>query len=276
MSDYEQIERVLRYLDEKRLEQPGPMELAAGVGLSEKLLSRLFLRWAAVTPQDFLQSLTPLHLRGLLLRGGNVFKSECAAGLPGTGISHDLCITMEPVAPRKIESGKKTCEIAFGFGETPFGKAILGEGPLGICHLAFFDAGEEADALHSLEESWPEAAIVRKDSAARQKLELIFQRESLTGHAGGLRAFVRGTPFQLRVWNALLCVRSGTLTTYGRLAEAIGQAGAARAVGSAVGGNLLGYLIPCHRVIRETGIVGGYRWGRVRKQAMLAWESSLQ
>ena len=163
--------------------------------------------------------------------------------------------------------------IAAGLADSPFGTCLIAESPRGICHLAFVES-DFADPLASVRDDWPAARLRRDDALASRIARRIFAGPADSLARPALRAFVRGTAFQIRVWRALLRVPAGSLVTYGRLAVAIGQPAAARAVGTAVGSNPLAYLIPCHRVIRETGIIGGYRWGAVRKRAMLAWENA--
>lgn len=273
MNDFERVARVIRYLDEHHAEQPDLQALAGQVGLSPFHFHRLFSSWAGVTPKDFLQCLTVEHVKESLRAGKSVLESSLDAGLSGPSRAHDLCVTLEAATPGEMKSGGEQWNIVAGFAETPFGNALLAESPRGICHLAFVDAGEENAAWTELQENWPHANLVRKDSAAVKLARKIFTRPARP--FAPLRAFVQGTPFQLRVWRALIQVPPGRLVTYGDLAASIGQPTAARAVGSAVGSNALGYLIPCHRVIRETGVIGQYRWGQLRKRALVAWESAM-
>jgi AraC family transcriptional regulator of adaptative response/methylated-DNA-[protein]-cysteine methyltransferase len=273
MNDFERVARVIRYLDEHHAEQPDLQALAGQVGLSPFHFHRLFSSWAGVTPKDFLQCLTVEQVKESLRAGKSVLESALDAGLSGPSRAHDLCVTLEAATPGEMKSGGEQWNIVAGFAETPFGNALLAESPRGICHLAFVDAGEENAAWTELQENWPHANLVRKDSSAVKLARKIFTRPAHP--SAPLRAFVQGTPFQLRVWRALIQVPAGRLVTYGGLAASIGQPTAARAVGSAVGSNALAYLIPCHRVIRETGVIGQYRWGQLRKRALVAWESAM-
>ncbi len=275
MSDYERIARAIHYLDAHHAEQPGLTELAAHLGLSPFYFHRLFSQWAGVTPKDFLQSLSLAHVKRLLHDGASALDAALAAGLSGPGRVHDLCVTLEAASPGELKFGGEGWRISFGFAETPFGECSLGQGPRGICHLAFVDGPHRREAQVNLREAWPEAELIRDDQVAARLAATIFQRETSKTKGPRLRAFVRGTVFQVRVWNALVQVPPGSLVTYGRLAAAIGRPSAARAVGSAVGSNPVAYLIPCHRVIRETGLIGDYHWGRERKQAMLVWETAV-
>jgi AraC family transcriptional regulator of adaptative response/methylated-DNA-[protein]-cysteine methyltransferase len=274
MSDYERIAGVIRFLDQHRAEQPGLAKLAGRAGLSPFHFHRLFLRWAGITPKDFLQCLTLAHAQQLLADGNSVLDAALQSGLSGPGRLHDLCVTLESASPGQVKSGGEGWTIAYGFAGSPFGRCLLGQGPRGICHLEFVESGAGAVEPAGLQAHWPRARLQRDDARASLLAERIFARPSDTRPAPPLRAFVRGTPFQVRVWRALLQIRPGTLVSYGALAAGIGSSGAARAVGRVVAQNPLAYLIPCHRVIRETGAAGGYRWGRSRKLALLAWESS--
>jgi AraC family transcriptional regulator of adaptative response/methylated-DNA-[protein]-cysteine methyltransferase len=187
---------------------------------------------------------------------------------------HDLCVSLEAMSPGEMKVCGSGLNIRVGFAATPFGDCLIGESERGICHLAFVaDEGPDA-ALEGLRHSWPEAHLRRSDRTAAGLVSRIFERPGGNSKRPILRAFVTGSMFQVRVWRALLRVPPGSLVTYGQLAAAIGQPPAVRAVGSAVGQNQVAYLIPCHRVIRETGVIGEYRWGRVRKRAMVAWETS--
>jgi AraC family transcriptional regulator of adaptative response/methylated-DNA-[protein]-cysteine methyltransferase len=307
MNDYERIARLIRYLDQRHTEQPDLAALAECAGLSQFHLHRLFSAWAGITPKDFLQCLTLSHAKDLLRRGESVLGAALDAGLSGPGRLHDLCVSLEAASPGELKSGGEGWTISAGFAESPFGTCLIASGPRGICHLSFVEserAGEAADgaALAALRDEWPQARIIRDDGLAARLARRIFTpgiavHQRSTGilpvgmnlaplNATGrmpvplssparapLRAFVRGTAFQVRVWRALVEVPHGALVSYGRLAAALGRPTAARAVGTAVARNSIAYLIPCHRVIRETGVVGDYQWGNVRKRAMLAWET---
>ncbi len=173
----------------------------------------------------------------------------------------------------ELKSGGKGWTISAGFAESPFGKCLVGESPRGICHLSFVEAKHEKETWATLRANWPQAQLHRDDSTAVQLAGRIFERPGRSHSRPALRAYVQGTAFQVRVWRALLRIPPGFLVSYGRVAAALDKPSAARAVGTAVGKNPLAYLIPCHRVIRETGVIGNYRWGPTRKQAIGAWES---
>lgn len=274
MNDYERIATVIRFLDGHHAEQPDLAALASAAGLSPFHFHRLFSTWAGVTPKDFLQCLTVEHVKQLLGNGANVFDAAIDAGLSGPGRLHDLCVTLEAASPGEMKSGGAGMQIDYGFADTPFGEALIAETKRGISHLFFVDAGGRNRVRNLLTADWPNAKLVRNDSRMAALSSTIFAATADSTTNRPLRAFVRGTPFQVRVWRALLRIPIGSLTTYGRLAEAIGQSKAARAVGSAVGANPISFIIPCHRVIRETGALGNYGGGPIRKKVMLGWELS--
>jgi AraC family transcriptional regulator of adaptative response/methylated-DNA-[protein]-cysteine methyltransferase len=270
---YTRIAGVIRYLDECHCDQPDLSDLARRARLSPCHFHRLFTSWAGVTPKDFLQCLTVSGAKQLLREGKSVLDAALDSGLSGPGRLHDLCLNLEAASPGELKSGGAGWKLSAGFASTPFGKCLIAQSPRGVCHLAFVDSST-AEAWAELQAQWPHAGIHRDDGAAARLARRIFSR-SVSVHRprrSALRAWVAGTAFQVRVWRALLHVPPGKLVSYGQLARAAGVPGAARAVGNAVGSNPIAYLIPCHRVIRETGVVGHYRWGSTRKRALLSWE----
>jgi AraC family transcriptional regulator of adaptative response/methylated-DNA-[protein]-cysteine methyltransferase len=271
MNDYERIATAIRHLDEHRGEQPDLASLAAVVGLSPSHFHRMFSKWAGATPKDFLQCLTLRHAKELLKRGESVLDASLETGLSGPGRLHDLCVTLEAATPGEIKSRGEGLAIRAGVARSPFGNCLLGETARGICHLSFFDDPERDEAADELRRDWPLADISWDDAFAEALAERIFHPGNT---APSWKLHVKGTPFQLRVWRALLEIRPGTLASYGKIAALARNPNASRATGSAVGSNAISFLIPCHRVIRETGVSGHYRWGAVRKRAILAWESS--
>jgi AraC family transcriptional regulator of adaptative response/methylated-DNA-[protein]-cysteine methyltransferase len=273
MNDYERIARVIGFLNHRYTEQPDLATLARQAGLSEFHFHRLFVAWAGVTPKDFLQCLTLTHAKRLLRQGASVLEATFDTGLSSPARLHDLCVNLEAASPGEFKSGGAGWTILFGFAPTPFGKCLLAESPRGICHLSFVESKNEREPVEALKEQWPRASLKHDASVARAMAVRIFNGPANGESRGSLRAFVRGTEFQVRVWRALLEVEAGQLISYGSLARAVGQSRAARAVGSAVGSNPLAYIIPCHRVIRQTGVIGEYRWGAIRKRAMIARET---
>ncbi len=271
MNDYERIAGAIRFLDEHRAEQPDLATLSARIGLSPSRFHHLFSAWAGATPKDFLQCLTLSHARELLRRGDNVLAAALDSGLSGPGRLHDLCVSLDAATPGEIKARGAGLTLHAGVAESPFGLCLIGETVRGICHLSFFDEGGRDNAIAELRAEWPLAAVDFSDDHAAALASQIF--DTRANPSSPWKLFVRGTPFQLRVWRALLRVQPGTLVSYGKLAAAAGNPNASRATGTAVGGNAISFLIPCHRVIRETGVSGHYRWGAVRKRAILAWES---
>ena len=274
VNDYERIARVISYLDENVAEQPDLAQLAAQAGLSPHHFHRLFSKWAGVTPKDFLQCLTLNRAKTLLQRGQSVLDAALDAGLSGPGRLHDLCVQIEAASPGEMKSGGAGLAVDFGVSETPFGLWLVGRSVRGLCHVSFIEEKHSDSVIQRrIKQDWPRATLRRDDSVARELAATAFvARAGLDQPV--LRAYVRGTGFQLRVWRALLTVPPGALISYGRLAGLCDAARAARAVGTAVGGNPLAYLIPCHRVIRSTGIVGQYRWGTNRKRMLIGWEAT--
>jgi AraC family transcriptional regulator of adaptative response/methylated-DNA-[protein]-cysteine methyltransferase len=275
MNDYERVARVIRHLDGHHREQPDLAALAAGAGLSAFHFHRLFAKWAGVTPKDFLQCLTAAQVKAALRRGESALGAALDAGLSGPGRLHDLCVMLEGASPGEIKSGGAGWKLEAGFAESPFGKCLIAQGARGICFLAFvpsYAKASEGKVWAELKKEWPRAEIKRNDTAVKALAAKIFARRS--ERRVPLRALVGGTPFQARVWRALVQVPEGTLVTYGDIAKYIGRPSASRAVGSAVGANPISYLIPCHRVIRETGVIGQYRWGTGTKRALVGWETA--
>lgn len=274
LSDYTRIEAAILYLDAHRREQPSLGQVAAQVGLSESHLQRLFTRWAGVSPKRFLQFRTAADARALLRAGPSVLDVSYEVGLSGPGRLHDLLVAVDAVTPGEDRAQGAGLEIGYGVHETPFGPCFIAATARGVCSLAFLSEERGADAaLAELAERWPRATV-REDAG---RTAALVQRIFDPAHAADPRpigVLLQGTNFQLKVWEALLRVPSGQLTTYESIAAAIGAPRAVRAVGSAVGSNPVAFLIPCHRVIRKTGAFGDYRWGATRKRVMLEWEAA--
>jgi AraC family transcriptional regulator of adaptative response/methylated-DNA-[protein]-cysteine methyltransferase len=262
-NDYARIAEAIRFLQENRLHQPSLAAVAAHLGLSPFHCERLFVRWAGVSPKKYLQFLTQDHARTLLRDRHSVLDAALACGLSGPGRLHDLLVTWQGATPGEWKAGGDGLVIRTGRAISPFGPVVIGVTDRGICALHFGEADIAAD--------WPRATLRSDDTLAADLVERIFSGLGRPGDP--LRLFVRGTPFQIAVWQALLRVPEGMVTTYRDLARAVGKPSAARAVGGAVGANPIAWLIPCHRVLRGSGELGGYRWGPERKVAMLFRES---
>lgn len=269
-SDYARVEHALRYLDENARRQPTLAEVARSVHLSPFHFHRLFRRWAGVTPKQFLQAVTVARGKALLDTGAGVLGAALGAGLSGPGRLHDHFVVVEGVSPGEWKARGAGLVIRYGVHPSPFGPVLAAATERGLCALRFAADEDAAAELAELAAEWPNARLVADPGATREPALQAF------GGADRRRVAlrVRGTPFQLQVWRALLAVPEGATLSYGALARRIGRPGAARAVAGAVAANPVGYLIPCHRVIRTLGVLGGYRWGVDRKRALLAWEAA--
>lgn len=267
--DYLRIEQAISYLENHYKDQPNLEEVAANIGLSEFHFQRLFTRWAGVSPKRFLQFLTKEGAKDLLNRSENLLDTTHQVGLSSLGRLHDLFVTTEAVSPGEYKSQGDGVTIRYGLHASPFGKCLVAVTERGICHLGFV-LTSEGDAIDNLVADWKNAQMIEDNKGTTPLIEPIFDANS----RGKLNLHLRGTNFQLKVWEALLKIPAGTVTTYEGLAERIGQPTASRAVGTAVGHNPIAVLIPCHRVIRKVGEFGNYRYGAPRKKALLAREYS--
>ena len=274
--DFTRIAGAIRFIDANFRAQPRLAAIAASAHLSEFHFNRLFRRWAGVTPRQYLAHVTARAARGALVSTSSVLDAAYCVGLSGPSRLHDLMVTLDAVTPGELKARGRGMQITYGFTDTPFGRALLASTARGLCHLAFVESGAEGAALAALAASWPQAPLRRDQGAAAHLAERVW--DSSRGAAGSraaapLKLAVKGTNFQLKVWQALLELGSAGPTTYAALARAVGVAGGARAVGQAVGANPVAWLIPCHNVLRKDGALGGYHWGEDRKRAMLAWQS---
>jgi AraC family transcriptional regulator, regulatory protein of adaptative response / methylated-DNA-[protein]-cysteine methyltransferase len=269
--DFARIAKAIRFIDAHFREQPRLTTIAARAGLSEFHFNRLFRRWAGVTPKQYLAFVTGREARGALKTQPSVLDAAYAVGLSGPGRLHDLIVTLDAMTPGELKALGRGIAIHYGFTPTPFGDALFAATPRGLCHLAFVEPRERERAVDELRQRWPRAEFVRDDGRAREFANRIWNPVA-SGRAA-LTLNVAGTNFQLKVWQALLDLGDHSRTTYSGLAAAIGAEGSARAVSNAVGANPVGWLIPCHAVLRRDGSLGGYHWGQDRKRAILAWDS---
>jgi len=268
--DYLRIEQAITYLENHYKDQPSLEEVSANIGLSEYHFQRLFTRWAGVSPKRFLQFLTKEGAKDLLNRSENLLDTTHQVGLSSLGRLHDLFVTTEAVTPGEYKSRGEGVTIRYGIHLTPFGKCLIGLTDRGICHLGFVQSSE-GDAIDNLMADWKEARMIEDYRSTASLVEPIFDLRFNT-RIKPLTLHLRGTNFQLKVWEALLTIPAGAVTTYEGIASRIGKPNAARAVGTAVGHNPIAVLIPCHRVIRKVGEFGNYRYGELRKKALLARE----
>jgi AraC family transcriptional regulator of adaptative response/methylated-DNA-[protein]-cysteine methyltransferase len=268
--DYLRIEQAILYLENHYRDQPGLEDVATNIGLSEYHFQRLFTRWAGVSPKRFLQFLTKEGAKELLDRSENLLDTTHQVGLSSLGRLHDLFVTTEAMSPGEYKSRGTGMTIRYGIHPTPFGKCLIAATERGICHLSFVQT-TEGDTIDNLVADWKQARMIEDYKSTVMLIEPIFD---LRYHNRGkpLNVHLRGTNFQLKVWEALLQIPAGAVTTYEGIAGQIGKPGATRAVGTAVGHNPIAVLIPCHRVIRKVGEFGNYRYGASRKKALLARE----
>jgi AraC family transcriptional regulator of adaptative response/methylated-DNA-[protein]-cysteine methyltransferase len=270
-SDYHRIAEAIRFIEARVEQQPSLMEMARHLGLSTFHFQRLFRRWAGITPKDFLQFLTLVRAKRELADSASLLQTSLAVGLSGPGRLHDLFLSLESITPGEFKRGGAGLDIAWAVHPTPFGDALFAVTPRGLCGLSFVDGNDSA--LDHLRGRWPEARL-RQSAEITSPVAAEVARRMRGLAAKPLRLVLKGTPFQVQVWAALLAIPEGQVTSYRHLAALAGAPTAARAVGGAVGANPIGYLIPCHRVIRDTGAIGDYRWGAPRKSILLAVEAA--
>lgn len=272
VQDYQRIEQAILFLEKNAGRQPDLKETAQSVHLSEYHFQRLFKRWAGITPKQFLQVLTLERTKELMKQSGSLLDLAYKAGLSGTGRLHDLFVTVEAVTPGEFKKKGKSLSIRYGFHQSPFGECLVAITGRGISNIAFVPEGGRSRALADLKKQWKYADIAEDRGETGKYAERIF---GPSGAGAKLRMFLKGTNFQVKVWKALLNIREGTVSSYEDIAARIGRPKAVRAVANAVARNPIAFLIPCHRVIRKTGAIGGYHWGTARKMAMLAREETV-
>ncbi len=271
---YQQMAQAIELLAATYRDRPTLAELASRANVSEFHFQRLFTEWAGVSPKKFSQYLTLEHARQQLRQGSPLADTAYDAGLSGTGRLHDLFVTLEGVTPGQFRQAGAGLRLQYGRFVSPFGDYVLGAINGKIAVLQFLDeTGPSAESL--LRAAWPEASLYHDPTALQPLADPIFRVTTADGQLQKpLSVLLRGSAFQLKVWEALLRIPEGRLVSYDQIAASIGQPTASRAVGTAIGNNPVGYLIPCHRVIKKTGLFGGYRWGADRKQAMVGWEAA--
>ncbi len=268
--DYRRIEQAIYFLEKNRGRQPGLKEIAQSVHLSEYHFHRLFKRWAGISPKRFLQALTLERAKEALKGSGSLLDVTAQAGLSSPGRLHELFVNLEAVTPDAFRKQGAGLMIRYGFHPSPFGECLVAVTDRGISNLAFVPQGGRSRAVDELRQQWKHAEVLEDPSSTRLYAEGIFRGVRTDGP---LTLTVRGTNFQIKVWKALLSIPQGSAVSYEDIAWKIGRPRAVRAVANAVAHNPVAYLIPCHRVIRKTGAIGGYRWGDQRKKAMLVREA---
>ena len=270
--NYNRIADAIRFIKNNYRTQPKLEEIADHINMSPFHFQRMFSEWAGTTPKRFLQYLNIEYAKKILKEThATLFDTACELGLSGTGRLHDLFINIEGMTPGEYKNGGLALNINYSFADTPFGKIIAASTDKGVCHMAFVDEGERR-AVDHLRSIFPNAKYVLSPDTKQQHALSVFDRD--WNRLEEIKLHLKGTEFQLKVWETLLKIPAGGLATYADLATKSGYNGACRAVGTAVGKNPVAFLIPCHRVIKATGEPGNYHWGEMRKNAIIGWEAA--
>ncbi len=269
---FERIAQAIQYIQKNFKEQPTLDEIAAHIHLSPTHFQKMFSEWAGTSPKKFLQYMSLQYAKGILKQKheNSILDATLETGLSSSSRLHELFIQIEGMTPAEYKNGGKNLSIHYQFAETHFGQILIASTTIGICHLAFFE--DRIIALDELITRYPNAEIVEKSDELQSNALKIFSAQN--NELSQIKLHLKGTDFQLKVWESLLKIKMGDLRTYGDIAHDIGHPKASRAVGTAIGSNPVAFLIPCHRVIQSTGVLGEYHWGAVRKTAMVAWEGA--
>jgi AraC family transcriptional regulator, regulatory protein of adaptative response / methylated-DNA-[protein]-cysteine methyltransferase len=279
--DFQRVSRALEYIERHWRQQPTLEQMAEHVALSPYYFNRLFHQWAGVTPKSYIQLITGSVAKAGLRQRHSLMSTALRVGLSGSSRLHDLIVKLEAMSPAQYADGGAGLSIEFGVAPSPFGLMLSGRTTRGVCYLSFVADGSRTLAARELREQWPKARLRWNPASAMELAELLWpasvtartsRGSSRRNGATPLRVQVHGSSFQLKVWQALLALDAGERVGYAELGARVRQRSAARAVGGAVGANPVAWLIPCHRVLRAGGALGGYHWGVDRKRAMLAWE----
>ncbi|MCG6195046.1 methylated-DNA--[protein]-cysteine S-methyltransferase [Leptospira sp. FAT2] len=272
MDHYEKIATAIQFIQKHATSQPELDEIAKSVNLSPFHFQRLFTEWAGVSPKQFLQYLTLQNAKSILSKPqSTLFDAAFETGLSGTSRLHDLFVKIEGMTPGEFKNGGEKLQIRYSFQKSSFGNYVVASTEKGICNLYFYDI-PKSEIVFELKEQWKQADLTEQTDENQDRVVRFFDQTLLEKEK--IRLHLKGTDFQIKVWEALLKIPEGKLVSYAEVAESIGQESASRAVGTAIGKNPIGYLIPCHRVIKSTGGIGEYRWGAERKMAMIGWEAS--
>ena len=271
--DYQRIEKAIRFIENNFTFQPTLDQIAESVHLSKYHFNRLFKRWAGISPIQFQQILTLEYAKKRLADSRSLLDTAFDAGLSGPGRLHDLFVTFEAMTPGEFKKMGAGLEISYGFDYTPFGQCLVAVTERGICHLGFVDKDNRAEAFNHLQQAWPEARLIEDQTHISEIVRRIFRLKQ-PADSRPFHLHLKGTNFQVNVWRALLTIPVGSIVSYQDIAALIGHPKAFRAVANAIAINPVGYLIPCHRVISKSGKIHQYRWGSVRKKAIVGWEAS--
>ena len=270
-TDYERVADAIEFIKSNFKQQPTLDQIAEAVHLSPFHFQKMFTDWAGVSPKKFLQYISIEYAKKLLTeKKTTLFDAAYETGLSGTGRLHDLFVNIEGMTPGEYKNGGENLRINYSFAESPFGNILIASTAKGICYMAFFD--DEAQVIKDLASHFPNAHYRQRTDLVQQNAMYIFTHDWNKLHE--IKLHLKGTDFQLKVWEVLLKIPMGELSTYGKIADTIQNPKASRAVGSAIGSNPVSFLIPCHRVIQATGAIGGYMWGPTRKAAIIGWEAA--
>lgn len=270
--NYNRIADAIAYIQNNFSRQPSYEEVAKEINVSPFHFQKMFTDWAGVSPKKFLQYITVQHARDILKhQNATLFDASFETGLSGTGRLHDLFISIEGMTPGEYKNGGKDLRINYSFAETPFGQVLIASTLKGICYMAFAD--DETTSLNILKENFLNASFKQITDTLQQQALYIFTHKDWR-QLNKVKLHLKATPFQLKVWETLLKIPTGSLSTYGSIAKQIDEPNASRAVGTAVGKNPVAFLIPCHRVIQSSGVLGNYHWGAIRKATMIGWEAA--
>ncbi len=284
--DFQRIEASIHFIEAHYRDEPSLRDIAASADLSPFHFERLFKKWAGTTPKRFVQCLRVEHAKSLLENSRSLLDVSWNTGLSSPSRLHDLFCSIEAVTPGEYKSGGSGLVIRHGIYATPFGDCLIATTERGICHLAFCGAidaytsgpsrasrGDHSQELRALQDGWPSAQFEADGGTSEALIARLFDRTAATS-VGPFHLLVKGTNFQTQVWRALISIPPGCVVSYKEVADRVGRRSAVRAVAGAIAANSIGYLIPCHRVLRSTGALSGYRWGHERKRALIAWESA--
>ena len=276
--NYDRIAQAIGFMRQHYRKQPDLATIAEHIGLSPSHFQRLFTQWAGISPKRFLQYLTLEYAKSKITQTQSLLALTFEVGLSSPGRLHDLFVNLEAMSPGEFKAEGAGLQIHYAIHQSPFGQVLIATTPRGICNVQFLNIAEQTIAEQMLRQCWPKAEIMQDRQRTKPLYDLIFSslsnpQKPLTSPLT-LNLFVKGTNFQIQVWRALLNIPFGGMTTYQNIAKTMGHPTSARAVGNAIGNNPISYLIPCHRVIRASGELGGYRWGLERKTAILGWEAS--
>ncbi|WP_107039131.1 bifunctional helix-turn-helix domain-containing protein/methylated-DNA--[protein]-cysteine S-methyltransferase [Brumimicrobium mesophilum] len=271
--NYQRIAEAIEFIQENYKNQPTLDQIAKKINLSPFHFQRLFTEWAGVSPKKFLQFISVHHAKQILgTHQSTLFDAAIETGLSGTGRLHDLFVNIEGMTPGEYKNKGENLTINYSFGESPFGKLLVASTSKGICYMGFSDDSEIA--FSELNNRFQNAKFILQSDAIQENALKIYTEDWT--EIDKIKLHLKGTDFQLKVWEALLAIPTGKLSTYGKLAKKIDNPKAARAVGTAIGSNPIAFLIPCHRVIKATGAFGGYMWGKTRKAAIIGWEKAIE